>query len=46
MNQLEDNTDTINYEELNGEIAVYTEEEWVNQYGLHPMSFANFDGDK
>lgn len=45
MDYIKDNISIINYEELNGEIAIYTKEEWENQYGLHPMSFANFEGD-
>ena len=41
MNSDNFNTILTYYEELNGELPVYTREEWINQYGLHPMSFAN-----
>jgi len=44
MNYIHNNTVPINYEEIMDQ-AVYTYDEYVNQYGLHPMSFANFDGD-
>ncbi|HLX53127.1 MAG TPA: hypothetical protein VKR58_04270 [Aquella sp.] len=44
MTYIDNNLIPYNYQEII-EQAVYTHEEWVNQYGLHPMSFANFDGD-
>lgn len=45
MNKTDITINLCSYEELNGELPIYSQDEWINQYSLHPMSFANLQGE-